>query len=428
MPEDPNRSHSLDTALRGLAERRRAELGDHAPELPGHVREILRREVVSAFRNTGAQKTEGWWSKFFRWQMAVATLGSTALLIGIFGWSSGLVKPAAKTRPETAGTAAVAGKKESVLAEADDYKKNRQVPAPAPLVAPAESPRDEMAARPVLPAVSEERARRGADREVPADPAAAMGGGLAMVPPPASAPASGAPTGRVEGGSSVAPPQPVTKALADAPAPPSPPQQQQRAFGQVAQSKLRGARKDAVTEANVLNEFTLQQDGSQIVVVDADGSEYRGEIVGGAPALDQRAANAVVKRAQKEDKDASGEDAFAFRATGVNRTLKQVVTFEGSFEPSNVATNSQTATDALAAKSAPAPPTKPQAPPPPPVAAATGVAREKAAARVEMKAKAPDQEKFAEQQSQQRSRVKGRVVIQGRDYPVDAESLDATGR
>lgn len=83
--------------------------------------------------------------------------------------------------------------------------------------------------------------------------------------------------------------------------------------------------------ANVLNSFQVQQEGSEIRVVDSDGSTYTGKI-------EQLAANA--KRAIAKEKpsyDAHVRDVESsaaqsyFRATGFNVSLKKTLVFEGNY-------------------------------------------------------------------------------------------------
>ena len=95
--------------------------------------------------------------------------------------------------------------------------------------------------------------------------------------------------------------------------------------------------------ANVLNTFQVQQEGTDIRVVDADGSTYTGKI--GQPAkkaeLDsnlaargdakkQRRSYAAKATRQTEE----GIPQSYFRATGYNLSLKKIVVFEGNYAAS----------------------------------------------------------------------------------------------
>jgi hypothetical protein len=96
--------------------------------------------------------------------------------------------------------------------------------------------------------------------------------------------------------------------------------------------------------ANVLNTFQVQQEGSEIRVVDADGSMYTGKI-------EQLAKNAELDSRISARRDAakqtrsyagkvapqneSGAPQSYFRATGFNVSLKKTLVFEGNYaEPS----------------------------------------------------------------------------------------------
>jgi hypothetical protein len=92
--------------------------------------------------------------------------------------------------------------------------------------------------------------------------------------------------------------------------------------------------------ADVLNTFQVQQLGSDIRVVDADGSTYTGKIEQSAKSgeLDSRvtARRDVAKQTQRyAAKSASGNESTApqsyFRATGYNMSLKKTVVFEGNY-------------------------------------------------------------------------------------------------
>jgi len=93
--------------------------------------------------------------------------------------------------------------------------------------------------------------------------------------------------------------------------------------------------------ANVLNTFQVQQEGSDIRVLDADGSTYTGKIEQSAKGaeLDSRIAarREVAKQTPKYAAKSVGENKPAipqsyFRATGYNVSLKKTLVFEGNYE------------------------------------------------------------------------------------------------
>jgi hypothetical protein len=90
----------------------------------------------------------------------------------------------------------------------------------------------------------------------------------------------------------------------------------------------------------VLNTFQVQQQGSEIRVLDADGSTYTGNIEQLAKngQLDSRitARHDTAKQARSYAARAAGESESAasqsyFRATGYNVSLKKRVVFEGNY-------------------------------------------------------------------------------------------------
>jgi hypothetical protein len=95
--------------------------------------------------------------------------------------------------------------------------------------------------------------------------------------------------------------------------------------------------------ANVLNTFQVQQQGSEIRVLDADGSTYTGTIEQRAKSaeLDSRisARHSVAKQTRRHDAQATDETESAapqsyFRATGYNLSLKKTLVFEGNYAES----------------------------------------------------------------------------------------------
>jgi hypothetical protein len=92
--------------------------------------------------------------------------------------------------------------------------------------------------------------------------------------------------------------------------------------------------------ANVLNTFQVQQQGSEIRVLDADGSTYTGKIeqLPKDAELDAgiTARSDAAKQTRRYAAKAAGENESAapqsyFRATGYNVSLKKTVVFEGNY-------------------------------------------------------------------------------------------------
>jgi len=92
--------------------------------------------------------------------------------------------------------------------------------------------------------------------------------------------------------------------------------------------------------ANVLNTFQVEQRGSEIRVLDADGSTYRGRIEQLAKSVEPESRTterrAMAKQAPRHDAQAASDSEMAspqsyFRATGFNVSLKKTLVFEGNY-------------------------------------------------------------------------------------------------
>jgi hypothetical protein len=110
------------------------------------------------------------------------------------------------------------------------------------------------------------------------------------------------------------------------------------------QSALQSFRNNAQVSrtANVLNTFQVQQEGSEIRVLDADGSTYTGKIeqLAKGVELDSRitARRYAAKQTRTDAAQAGqGESAASqsyFRTTGYNVSLKKTLVFEGNYAAS----------------------------------------------------------------------------------------------
>jgi hypothetical protein len=109
------------------------------------------------------------------------------------------------------------------------------------------------------------------------------------------------------------------------------------------QSALQSFRNNAQVSrsANVLNTFQVQQQGSEIRVLDADGSTYTGKIeqLAKNAELDSRMTarrdaaketRSYAAKATRENESATPFQSY-FRATGFNVSLKKTLVFEGNY-------------------------------------------------------------------------------------------------
>jgi hypothetical protein len=96
-------------------------------------------------------------------------------------------------------------------------------------------------------------------------------------------------------------------------------------------------------DANVLNTFQVQQEGTDIRVVDADGSTYTGKIEQSAKNAELDSSLNARRDAAKQTRSyaakAAPENESAapqsyFRATGYNVSLKKTLVFEGNYAAS----------------------------------------------------------------------------------------------
>jgi hypothetical protein len=107
------------------------------------------------------------------------------------------------------------------------------------------------------------------------------------------------------------------------------------------QSSVQSFRNNAQVSrsANVLNTFQVQQEGSEIRVLDADGSTYTGKIeqLANNAELDSRvtarrdAAKQTRRYAAKAARENESAPQSSFRATGYNVSLKKTLVFEGNY-------------------------------------------------------------------------------------------------
>lgn len=314
-PERP-----IESLLRALAKKRRAESGDGFDPHPA-TRRLLQGEVARLRkpreRGAGFLRRLGWMrpGRVFAICLFASLLLSAFLFLPVLG---------------------IAKKKSSAAIVMNTVQQNH---GPEPM--PAAPAREEYAAK-----AATTRAYLDADvaaaRSKSAAPA--VTGSLASAttatpPPPAlvqeSAPLLSANEG-VTGGQSA---PSVRRFSADR-------------FGSQAENRFKNSVAPAQTSAPVLANFELRQDGSTLAVVDEDGSIYNGYLVPedaatlGISEKDQ-ARSAAAKAAEpqptlKDELNASLQN-YAFRVTGINRSLKQTVVFTG-----NLITTSNTPTPKIA--------------------------------------------------------------------------------
>jgi len=342
MPSEPKKP--IEEMLEALAKARRAQFGDDT-KMPNPMRARLHEEIAraGATEDEKVESRTSWVTRFWPRVTVAAALATLIVLVPAIWWNR--THPLAESddlalRDSTAGAAN--GLNPAVRAE-DTLAKPPAVSATEPTVdladnrqmkiEPAATPASEAEA---LASSTRVRQGRGAtefpsqvtkgftDKEIAAAKIQAA---------PAAAPAAGA----------------DSKAKSDTMAAAAPPVAQPSSVGSLGtkqqfsqQSAVQSFRNNAQVNrsANVLNTFQVQQQGSEIRVIDADGSTYTGKIEQSAKSveLDSRitARRDAAKQARRFAAKAARENESAapqsyFRATGFNVSLKKTLVFEGNY-------------------------------------------------------------------------------------------------
>jgi hypothetical protein len=378
--ETPEPIHPLEAGLRAQAAKRRAELGAIDPEMPGPMRAQLHSEISRQTSREDRARVEqpGFLAWFFQWQRALATVGVTLLLIGLFAWNDGWFERRAVTVAKQAAPSEAPSAATNSIAMSDADALNKRL----------DTPRAEM------------------DQKEQSKPAVS-----------APAPADAVAAGKLEEAPKVA--QPDSPTVAAAP-PASEPRSEVFASRSAAVAGLRqnfvqspaqvaerarrapaAGVKDERT-ASLLNAFEFRQDGNRIEIIDADGSIYAGEIelrmkkdkglaaTGRDQAASAPAGTAKLPATKSKNEEIAAQ--FNFRASGVNNTLRQKVTIQGVYQESGDL-ESQNAPGAIAAGGT--------------------------TAQDALKAGRPAE---LQRQAQSRARVIGRAQVNGRDVEVNAEA------
>jgi hypothetical protein len=343
MASEPKKP--LEQMLEALAKARRAEFGDD-PKMPNPMRARLHEEIARA----GAAEDEkvesrGSWLTMFWPRVAVAAaLATLIVLVPAIWWN--------RSHP---------------LAESGDVALRGRAAGAAEGLNPSAASEDTLAKAPAASAI-EPTVNLADNSQIKIEPATT---------PASEAGASKSSTRFAQGRAATEFPSQVTKGFADkeiaaakiqaapaaAPAPgadlkaesdtiaeAAPPIAQPSSAGSVGtkqqfsqQSAFQSFRSNAQVSraANVLNTFQVQQQGSEIRVLDADGSTYTGKIeqLAKSAELDSRitARRKVAKQTRTDAARAAGENESAapqsyFRATGYNVSLRKTLVFEGNYE------------------------------------------------------------------------------------------------
>ena len=326
--------------LEALAKARRAQFGDD-PKMPNPMRARLHEEIarVGAAEEENVESRPSWITMFWPRLTVAAALATLLVLVPAIWWNrshplgeSGDL--ALRDRTAAAGN----GPNAAVPAE-NTLAKAPAVSATEPTVnladnsqikvEPAATPASEAEALASSTRVAQGRAATELPSQVTKDEIASA----KIQSAPAAAPAAGA----------------DSKAKSDTMAAAAPPVAQPSSAGSLGtkqqfsqQSAIQSFRNNAQVSraANVLNTFQVQQEGSEIRVLDADGSTYTGKIeqLAKNAELDSRitARRDAAKQTRSYAAKAARENESAapqsyFRATGFNVSLKKTLVFEGNY-------------------------------------------------------------------------------------------------
>jgi len=343
MPSEPKKP--IEEMLEALAKARRAEFGDDA-KMPNPMRARLHEEIAraGAAEDEKVESRGSWVTRFWPRVTVAAALATLIVLVPAIWWN--------RTHPLTESgdlvlrdrTAGAADGLNPAAASEDTLAKAPAVSATEPpvnladnsqiKVEPAATPTSEAGALASSNRVLKGRGATEFPNQVTKGFVDKQIASAKIQAAPAAAPAAGADSkAESDTMAGVAPPvaQPSSAASLGT----------KQQFSQ--QSAFQSFRNNAQVSraANVLNTFQVQQQGSEIRVLDADGSTYTGKIEQLAKSAELDAGITARRDAAKQTrryaaKAAARENESAapqsyFRATGFNVSLKKTLVFEGNY-------------------------------------------------------------------------------------------------
>ena len=336
MASEPKKP--MEQMLEALAKARRAEFGDD-PKMPNPMRARLHEEIarVGAADDEQVESRPSWITMFWPRLTVAAALATLIVLVPAIWWNR--THPLAGDLALRDRTAAANNGPNAAVRAGNTLAKAPAVSATEPTVnladngqikvEPASTPASEAEALASSTRVAQGRAATELSRQVTKDEIA-------------SAKIQSAPAAAISAGAD-------SKTKSDTIAAAAPPVAQPSSAGSIGmtqqfsqQSGIQSFRNNAQVRrsANVLNTFQVEQQGSEIRVLDADGSTYTGKIeqLANNKELDSRMTlrRDAAKRTQSYaaravPKNESAAPGSYFRATGYNVSLKKRVVFEGNY-------------------------------------------------------------------------------------------------
>ncbi len=306
MPPEPKKP--IEELLEASAQARRVEFGSD-PEMPNPMRARLQDEVARTAREGLPERRSPWF--VISWpRLAIGTAFASLLLaMGVTWWRADHAAQDGRR---------LAMEQTAPLPEMNRAERADQPPQLARQQAPAESKKaedfPEIAARANLgSAGSEDEKTHPVAKAAPA------------TQPAAESSRPSASSSSFAAADSVAEKRDAASV------------NMRQQFSQTAGTKLAGGAQEQ-TAPKVLDNFQVEQNGSEIRVLDDDGSTYAGRIEPLA-AHDSRslqkekqaAAPAVAQAKRAESSAPSPNNGFYFRASGYNASLQKSLVFEGNY-------------------------------------------------------------------------------------------------
>jgi hypothetical protein len=338
MASDPKKP--IEQMLEALAKARRAEFGND-PKMPNPMRARLHEEIAraGAGEDENVESRTSWLTMFWPRVTVAAALATLIVLVPAIWWNQS--HPLAESgdlalRDRTAraadglnpavraGDTLAKAPAESATEPTVNLADNSQIK-----IEPAATPASAAGALASSARVAQGRAATELPTQVTKDEIASA----KIQAAPAAAPAAGA----------------DSKAKSDTMAAAAPPVAQRPSAGSLGmtqqfsqQSGIQSFRNKAQVSraANVLNTFQVQQEGSEIRVLDADGSTYTGKIEQLANSAEPDSRITARRDAEKQTRSYAAKAApqnelvppqSYFRATGFNVSLKKTLVFEGNY-------------------------------------------------------------------------------------------------
>jgi hypothetical protein len=342
MASEPKKP--IEQMLEALAKARRAEFGGD-PKMPNPMRARLHEEIAraGAAEDGKDESRASWVTRFWPRVTVAAALATLIVLVPAIWWNQSHPLSAPSNVAVRDGTAGAADGLNPAAASEDTLAKAPAVSATEPTVNLADN--GQIKIEPAATPASEAGALASSTRVLQGRAATEFPNQVTkgLVDKEIASP-------KIQAAPAAAPlAVPDAKAKSDTMAGAALPVAQSSSAGSLGtrqqfsqQSAVQSFRNNAQVSraANVLNTFQVQQEGSDIRVVDADGSTYTGKIEQSAKNAEPdsrmtarrdaaKQMHTYAAKAARENEPAAPQSYF--RATGYNVSLKKTLVFEGNY-------------------------------------------------------------------------------------------------